>query len=323
MSGDFMKIQNYTPSSYSSDDSEEFVYVFGHKNPDSDSICSALVVADWLNHCGCRASAFRLGKLNSETNYILGRAGINAPELLDTSLTDKSVWLVDFTDAEQGPDSLAESNIIGIIDHHRLGTLTTKTVPDIWVRAVGCCATVIHSILLNESNMTLTQPQAILLMGAIMSDTVALSGPTTTLHDRNAVEHLRRIAGVDYHTFVDELLAAKTSLDGGSAADLFQRDAKQYLIKNKVLLVSQIELRQMSDIDPHLPALLRELKTFVTNSVDVAVLILTDITNKYSVIYSSDSQLTGNNTPTELPGMTSRKKEILPWLTEHLSSVER
>ncbi|USQ47722.1 DHH family phosphoesterase [Serratia marcescens] len=173
---------------------EKPLYVFGHKNPDSDSICSALVVADWLNHLGKPAVAFRLGELTPETRYILATAGVQAPALLKGDLRDRKVWLVDFTDIEQGPASLPDSDVVGVIDHHRLGTLVTRNPPDVWVRAVGCCATVILQILTAEKPMPLNAAQATLLLGAILSDTVALSAPTTTEQDRLAVTRLRAIS---------------------------------------------------------------------------------------------------------------------------------
>ncbi|HCI9678489.1 TPA: pyrophosphatase, partial [Klebsiella pneumoniae] len=85
------------------------IYVFGHRNPDSDAICSALVVADWLNYTGRPATPWRLGDITPETRYILNVAGVSQPDLLTADLTDKTVWLVDFTDAEQGPSSLMDS----------------------------------------------------------------------------------------------------------------------------------------------------------------------------------------------------------------------
>lgn len=77
------------------------IYVFGHQNPDSDSICSALVTADWLNMLGKFATPFRLGEITPETAFILQQAGVEAPRLLSEDLSGTSVWLVDFTDAEQ------------------------------------------------------------------------------------------------------------------------------------------------------------------------------------------------------------------------------
>jgi manganese-dependent inorganic pyrophosphatase len=299
------------------------LYVFGHKNPDSDSICSALVVADWLNHLGKPAVAFRLGELTPETRYILAAAGVQAPPLLKGDLRDRKVWLVDFTDVEQGPASLPDSDVVGVIDHHRLGTLITRNPPDVWVRAVGCCATVILQILATERPMPLSSAQATLLLGAILSDTVALSAPTTTEQDRLAAERLRAISHVDYDAFTAGLLAAKTDLSGQSAAQLLHRDAKNYRIHSVSLLLSQIEVRTMSDIDPLLPALQQALEhTKQEAGLEMAALLVTDITCRRSTLYFSPNRVLDIR-QVSLPGMTSRKKEVLPWLTRQIANAGR
>jgi len=299
------------------------LYVFGHKNPDSDSICSALVVADWLNHLGKPAVAFRLGELTPETRYILAAAGVQTPALLKGDLRDRKVWLVDFTDVEQGPASLPDSDVVGVIDHHRLGTLITRNPPDVWIRAVGCCATVILSILTSDTPMPLSSAQATLLLGAILSDTVALSAPTTTEQDRVAVARLCAISHVDYDAFIAGLLAAKTDLSGQSAPQLLHRDAKNYRIHSVSLLLSQIEVRAMSDIDPLLPALQQALDQAKQEAgLEMAALLVTDITRHRSTLYFSSNRVLAIR-QVSLPGMTSRKKEVLPWLTRQIANAGR
>lgn len=299
------------------------LYVFGHKNPDSDSICSALVVADWLNHLGKPAVAFRLGELTPETRYILAAAGVQTPALLKGDLRDRKVWLVDFTDVEQGPASLPDSDVVGVIDHHRLGTLITRNPPDVWIRAVGCCATVILSILTSDTPMPLSSAQATLLLGAILSDTVALSAPTTTEQDRVAVARLCAISHVDYDAFIAGLLAAKTDLSGQSAPQLLHRDAKNYRIHSVSLLLSQIEVRAMSDIDPLLPALQQALDQAKQEAgLEMAALLVTDITRHRSTLYFSSNRVLAIR-QVSLPGMTSRKKEVLPWLTLQIANAGR
>ncbi|MFO6501602.1 DHHA2 domain-containing protein [Serratia marcescens] len=319
------EISRFTPFPLQPDaDAREMpLYVFGHKNPDSDSICSALVVADWLNHLGKPAVAFRLGELTPETRYILAAADVQAPELLTEDLRDRKVWLVDFTDVEQGPASLPDSDVVGVIDHHRLGTLVTRNPPDVWVRAVGCCATVILQILAAERPMPLSSAQATLLLGAILSDTVALSAPTATEQDRLAVSRLRAIAHVDYDAFTAGLLAAKTDLSGQSAAQLLHRDAKNYRIHSVSLLLSQIEVRTMSDIDPLLPALQQALEHAKQEAgLEMAALLVTDITCRRSTLYFSPNRVLDIR-QVSLPGMTSRKKEVLPWLTRQIANAGR
>lgn len=291
------------------------IYVFGHQNPDSDSICSAIVTADWLNSQGKLATPFRLGEITPETAFILQQADAAQPELLDIELNGKSVWLVDFTDAEQGPSSLALSNIIGIIDHHRLGTVMTQNPLDVWIRSVGCCATIIWQIMTIESQQPISASQATLMLGAILSDTVNLSSSTTTEHDIAAVKSLSTICQLNYDTFVEGLLAAKTDIHGLSADYLLMKDAKHYQINGFSVLISQIELASMSAIDAILPEILAELaKQNQIGHFDIAVLVITDIFKQNSTIYfSQDNQL--HFSSVSLLGAISRKKDILPWLT--------
>ncbi|WJV40736.1 manganese-dependent inorganic pyrophosphatase [Raoultella terrigena] len=294
------------------------IYVFGHQNPDSDSICSALVTADWLTMLGKSATPFRLGEINPETAFILQQAGVKPPRLLDEDLSGKQVWLVDFTDAEQGPPSLALSNIIGIIDHHRLGTVMTQNPPDVWIRAVGCCATILWQILSCDNQLSISLSQATLMLGAILSDTVALSSPTTTIHDFAAVKALIAISKLNYDHFVKGLLAAKTDIRGQSPHTLLMKDAKRYQINGLSVLLSQIEVATMSEVDLVLPDLLTALEEEVqSGGIDIAAVAVTDIFQKNSTLYFSENNAL-RFVSLSLPGVISRKKDILPWLTSAL-----
>jgi len=299
------------------------IYVFGHLNPDSDSICSALVAADWLNRLGKHATAFRLGDITPETAFILQQANVTAPPLLDEDLSEKQVWLVDFTDAEQAPPSLAFSDIVGIIDHHRLGTVMTKNPPDIWIRSVGSCATVLWQILTHEYHQPISSSQATLMLGAILSDTVALTSPTTTDHDRAAVQALTCISQLTYEAFVKGLMIAKTNIAGLTPEQLLMKDAKRYQINGQSVLLSQIEVAGMLAIDAVLPDLLVALtKECRLCHLDIAMLAVTDIFQKNSTLYFSENNAI-ELTPLSLPGVISRKKDILPWLTGALSNSSR
>ena len=171
------------------------LHVFGHKNPDSDSICTALVTADWLNRQGRPAQAYALGEPIAETRFILETAGVAAPPVLTGSVANKPVFLVDFSELEQGPEGLAEADVQGLIDHHRIGTLITRGPLDAWIRAVGCSATVLLELMGHDN---LSRAQARLLLGAIISDTFNFTSPTTTAEDRLAVERLLPIADLPW-----------------------------------------------------------------------------------------------------------------------------
>ena len=166
-----------------------------------------------------------------------------------------------------------------------------------------------------ESQQPISASQATLMLGAILSDTVNLSSSTTTEHDIAAVKSLSAICQLNYDTFVEGLLAAKTDIHGLSADYLLMKDAKYYQIHGFSVLISQIELASMSAIEAILPEILAELaKQSQIGHFDIAVLVITDIFKQNSTIYfSQDNQL--HFSSVSLLGAISRKKDILPWLT--------
>ncbi|GBU13621.1 inorganic pyrophosphatase [Enterobacterales bacterium] len=294
------------------------ISVFGHLNPDSDTVCSALIAADWLNAQGRPARAFRLGEINPETRFILQAAGVEAPPLLEESIEDKDVWLVDFSEFEQGPASLPQSNILGIVDHHRLGTVTTRNPAEVWVQPLGSCATLLWQLITRETDQTITASQATLMLGALLSDTVALTSPTTTPVDIKAADELFAISKLNREAFISGLLAAKTDLAGMSAETLINKDAKNYHIAGLDVLLAQIEVSSFTQTDAILPQLIAAMDSQCgQNALDLFALIITDISTKNSVIYFSQNTLF-DNASVPLPGMLSRKKEVLPWLTTTL-----
>lgn len=294
------------------------IYVFGHKNPDSDSICSALVAAQWLSARGLPARAWRLGAITHETAYILRQAECEPPPLLTVSLQDKATWVVDFSDAEQGPDTLPQSRLLGLIDHHRLGTLTSCEPLDAWIRRVGSTATLLWQILTQEYAMPPDRSQAILLLGAILSDTVGLISPTTSEVDRQAVAALRAACRPDYDTFLTGLLAAKTCLAGYSAPALLTKDLKRFVIGEHTLEIAQLEVASAQQVDAQLRPLLACMQQRChEQGVDYVMLAISDIRRRHTVLYrvARDGRVFP---PQPLPGMLSRKKEILPWVSAHL-----
>lgn len=151
------------------------ILVVGHKNPDSDSICSALVAAELLKARGLEAKAVRQGEINRETQHILNVAGVEQPELR-TSVAGEQVWLVDYTDLAQAPDDLNQAEILGIVDHHRLGDVMTVNPLEAWIWPVGCTSTILFNLFKME-NAEITRPLALLMISAILSDTVGFASP--------------------------------------------------------------------------------------------------------------------------------------------------
>ncbi len=290
------------------------ISVFGHINPDSDSICSAIVTADWLSFQGKDAIAYRLGEVNPETQFLLNEAQIDTPPLLEGSVKGKDVWMVDFSDLEQGPEGLVQSHVLGLIDHHRLGNLTTAEPLDVWIKYVGCCATIVFDLAFHQSGYQLSASHATLLLGAILSDTVGFQSPTTTEKDKDAAQHLALIAGVDLAEFTIKLLRAKTDISGLSPARLLVKDEKKFVIADQHIGLSQIELANFADITSLLPDLLTEMEARVKQeSLDFYVLMTTSLSTSQSQLYFSANNPISTD-PILMDNVISRKKQVLPWL---------
>lgn len=299
------------------------IHVIGHLNPDSDAICSAYMTARWLNMRGLQATAWRLGEANRETRFLFERAGLEIPALLEMPLTDLDVWLVDFTEPTQGPETLQDSNIVGIIDHHRLGGLVTRLPPEVWVKPVGSSATLLWQLMSETERAQITSAQALLLLGAMLSDTVTLRSPTTTPDDRQAVDELATLAGVDLTTFSADLLSAKTSVEGLSASELLQKDIKRFTIHGQQVSVAQIELYALSQVADMMVPLREEMADYATHSgADLVVLMLTDINAENSQLWFAGPRQPQLSQPVTVEGMLSRKKQMLPWLDSHVSVVK-
>lgn len=298
------------------------IHVTGHLNPDSDAICTAFMAARWLNMRGLQATAWRLGEPNRETRFLFERAGQDIPPLLEMPLTDLDVWLVDFTEPTQGPETLQESNIVGIIDHHRLGGLVTRLPPEVWIKPVGSSATLLWQLMSPENRAQITPAQALLLLGATLSDTVTLRSPTTTADDRLAVEELTARAGIDLTAFSADLLSAKTSVEGLRASELLQKDIKRFTINGQQVSVAQIELYALSQVADMMDALREEMTDYAARSgADLVVLMLTDINVGNSQLWFAGPRQPELAQPVTVEGMLSRKKQMLPWLESHVAQI--
>ncbi|MGV2842180.1 manganese-dependent inorganic pyrophosphatase, partial [Vibrio cyclitrophicus] len=235
------------------------ILVVGHKNPDSDSICSALVATELLKARGEEATPIRQGEINRETQHILEVAGAEKPELR-TSVAGEKIWLVDYSDLAQAPDDVADAEIVGIVDHHRLGDVMTVNPMEAWIWPVGCTNTVLFNMFKIEGH-AISQQIAKLMMSAILSDTVGFASPTCTQKDKDAVAELAEIAGVtDVDAFIKALLIAKTNIEGLSAAQLVEKDLKGYPFNGRDVVVGQVELATLEQVDGMIEALEADLE---------------------------------------------------------------
>jgi manganese-dependent inorganic pyrophosphatase len=297
------------------------IYVAGHKNPDTDSVTAAIAYAELLKAQGTEAIPVMQGAINPETETVLRRFNVAAPEIM-TDAAGKTIALVDHSDLKQAPDNLSADNIVAIVDHHKIGDVTTNSPIFCCVKPVGCTGTVLKQ--LYDAEGIAIQPQiAGLMMSAILSDTVNFKSPTCTEEDKKAVADLKTIAAVeDTDALFMEMLKAKSAIDGIPAMDLLNRDYKDFDMKGKVVGCGQLELATIEQAASHRDDLYKAMQEKkAAGGQHTILLMLTDVVQEGTdlMVLSDDpalieqafnSTLSGN--AMWIPGMMSRKKQTIP-----------
>lgn len=202
--------------------------VFGHLNPDTDAVASALVYASLLTRQGLPAQAYRLGDLNFETAFVLRELGLEAPPQLPELAAGTAVALVDHNESAQSAPNITDLTVTRVVDHHKLGDLVTSQPPFLRFEPVGCTATILLK-LHREAGLTVAPREATLMLSAILSDTLHFRSPTTTQDDRDAADFLGPVARVpDVEAYALAMFAAKSDLGDTPAAQIFRMDYKEF-----------------------------------------------------------------------------------------------
>ena len=300
-------------------------YIFGHKNPDTDSITSSLVMANFDKALGNEAKACRLGKVNKETEFVLNYLGIEAPELIESLEDGTDVILVDHGSYEESIENLDKLNILKVVDHHKLGL---KTSYPLFYRAepVGCTETVLYK-LYKENAIEITKEIATLMISAIISDTLLFKSPTCTAEDKKAAEELSTIAGINVEEYGLEMLKAGTDISDFSIEEILTMDAKRATINTVDAIINQVNTACIDDVMKMQKELEEGMnKTIEKEGLDLFMLLITDIVNSNSqvialgknadLVEKSYGVKLENNTAL-LKGIVSRKKQVIPVLTEN------
>lgn len=302
--------------------------IFGHKNPDTDTITSAIVYAYLKQQVGVDAKAVRLGELNNETKYALEKFQFEAPRLI-ANVKDEAaqVILVDHNEFQQSADGIEEVQITEVIDHHRIANF--QTADPVYFRAepVGCTATILNK-LFKENNVEIPANIAGLMLSAIISDTLLFKSPTCTEQDVAAGTELAAIAGVDAAEYGLAMLKAGADLSDKSLEDLLSLDAKGFEFGEYKATVAQVNAVDIEDVlgrQQELENLLN--KNVADNGLDLFFFVVTDILNNDSTAVAAGQVAeeaakafgaTIVDGRISLPGVVSRKKQIVPVLTDHL-----
>ncbi len=302
--------------------------VFGHQNPDTDAIGTAIAFSYLQNKLGYNTEAVALGEPNDETAYALKKFGFAAPRVIKNASDEvKAVMLVDHNEPQQSVADIDKVKVTHVVDHHRI--MNFNTADPLYYRAepMGCTSTIVWKMF-NEKDIVIPEKLAGLMLSAIISDTLLLKSPTTTDDDKKAVEALAKIANVDYKEYGLAMLKAGTNIASKSEDELIDLDAKSFNLNGKNIRVAQINVVDLPEALERKEAFLKSMqKSSDDNNYDMFMLLITNILdsdsealvvgseeNKALFEKAFDTKL--NDSEVKLPGVVSRKKQVVPPLTE-------
>jgi len=302
--------------------------VFGHKSPDTDSTGSPIIWAWYLNEIqDVKAQARLLGEPNTEAAFVLARWKLEKPEIISDVAADTPVVIVDTNNPAELPDAINAADIRQIIDHHKLvGGLETKGPIDIRIEPLACTATIMYKMIGKHMAQA---PKAIkgAMLSCILSDTLEFRSPTTTQEDRAIAEALAKDLEIDIPSYAAEMFAAKSDVSTFSDAELLRMDSKTFEVSGKTFRVSVLETTSPDTILARKASLMETMTAVATeDGADQVLLFVVDILNEQSTLLvpndlvkqvaeKSFATLVGDGDTVVLPGVVSRKKQIIPNLT--------
>jgi len=272
------------------------------------------------------AIACRLGNLNKETQYALNYFNVEAPKYIENIEEGTPVILVDHNEFAQSVNGIEKAKIEKVIDHHRVCGFQTAEPLFYMAQPVGSTATILYEIY-KMNNVEITPTIAGLMLSAIISDTLLLKSPTTTIKETRIIDELAKIAGVDYKVYGLEMLKAGTDLSDYSAEELLNIDAKCVDMNGTKVKIAQVNTVDIESVLKNQ----NELETAINNTIvnenlDLFVFAVTDIVNsnsealvlgKRTDIVEKAYNVKLKNNRAFLPRVVSRKKQMIPVMQEN------
>lgn len=300
--------------------------IFGHRNPDTDSICSALAYADLKRRTGTDAEAVRLGPVSTETQFALDAFQTAPPRLVESVAGEAAeVILVDHNERQQSVADIGEVKIAEVIDHHRIANFETSAPLYYRAEPIGATATIVFKMY-KEKGVEIPPPIAGLLLSAVIADTLLFKSPTCTTEDVAAAQELAEVAGVDVHAYGLDMLKAGASVADKTIEQLVAMDAKEFSMSGAKVQIAQINVVDVDDVLSRQAELEPALQNIVNEKgLDLLLFLVTDVLNGDSVgvtlgpraaVVESAYGVTLVDNRARLAGVVSRKSQIVPVLTE-------
>lgn len=302
------------------------IKVFGHKAPDTDATGSAIIAAwYYTNILGKPATPYILGDLNPETKFVLEHWGVEAPKIIDRVEDGDQVVIVDTNNRDELPDNLENAEIIEIIDHHRLiGNIKTSYVVKVTIKMLASTGGIIGAMMMDHWEEVPTEIKG-LILSCILSDTLGFRSPTTTNCDIEMANQLAEELEDDPENFFGLMAEAKSDVSAYSDLELVKMDSKVAEFSGKMYRVGVLETASPKGLLDRKESLMAaQAKACAEENLEEAFLFIIDILNEEATLLipneatkrmaeqSFDCQVNGDTVV--LPGILSRKKQIIPVL---------
>ena len=304
----------------------EEVIVFGHKSPDTDTICSSIVMADLQTKIrGEKVVPCRLGEINEETKFALKKFKAEEPKLIEKVEEGQRVILVDHNEFSQSVEGIENAKIEAVVDHHRINNFETAEPLFYYAQPVGCTSTILFE-LYKANNIEIPAQMAGLMLSAIISDTLLLKSPTTTEKDKKALAELAKIADIDVNIYGLDMLKAGTNLDKYTEDELIRLDAKKIEKEDIKYVIAQVNTVSIPDVLKRKEKIEQEInKEILAKGLSLFVFVITDIVNSNSEAIVLGDRVDAiaktyevNDNIAVMPGVVSRKKQVLPLVEKNI-----
>ncbi|VHB38580.1 manganese-dependent inorganic pyrophosphatase [Streptococcus pyogenes] len=304
------------------------ILVFGHQNPDTDAIASSYAF-DYLSQkaFGLDTEVVALGTPNEETAFALDYFGVEAPRVVESAKAQGSeqVILTDHNEFQQSIADIREVEVYGVVDHHRVANFETANPLYMRVEPVGSASSIVYRMF-KENGIEVPKAIAGMLLSGLISDTLLLKSPTTHVSDHLVAEELAELAEVNLEDYGMALLKAGTNLASKSEVELIGIDAKTFELNGNAVRVAQVNTVDISEVLERQEAIEAAINdAMAAEGYSDFVLMITDIVNSNSEILAIGANMdkveaafnfTLDNNHAFLAGAVSRKKQVVPQLTE-------
>ena len=259
------------------------IYITGHKNPDTDTIMSALVAEYLYTHLGYNVEAIKQGELNPETKFAIEKTGLRIPNTITKLTKNSKVILVDHNNPMESLENITELNITNIIDHHAI-KLDLGSPTYVRTEPVGCTATILFKMF-RENSIEIPKNIALAMLSAIISDSLLFKSPTCTDEDKKVASELEKIAGINKEEYGIEMLKAGTDLSSYSIEEILNIDRKTAVYGNYKASINQVMTANVKETLKLKEELEAGMQKMIENeNLDLFMLLITDIINSDSTV---------------------------------------